>query len=155
MLNAVAVSLKTAASKAFQKVGVDVRHLFRLAPWHVEKPEQMTAKIESWMQNDSAQQGEPLTIEADGYPMYGPVSPRKRCARERQIQGFDRLELPLDAAETDRLHACFASEGLMANGELRQRRAHSENRDADVCSGNSAFQGLRIARRPRDSSRPR
>lgn len=53
-------------------------HLFRLAPWHFEKPEQMIAKIERWMQNDSAQRGEALTIEADGYPMYGPISPRKR-----------------------------------------------------------------------------
>ena len=75
-------------------------HLFRLAPWHFETPEQMIGKIERWMLNDSIHQGKALSIQVGGYPMYGPVSPDKRKIELKRLadvwrsirtHGYDRI----------------------------------------------------------------
>jgi len=74
-------------------------HLFRLAPWHVDTVEQALAKIQRWIRNDNLERNWDLTIESDGYPMYGPVSEVKREVELRRLadvskslrgRGYDR-----------------------------------------------------------------
>jgi hypothetical protein len=53
-------------------------HMFRLAPWSIETPEETDAIVSAWVQRDNLiHSGEALSLKAGGYPLFGPVSPAK------------------------------------------------------------------------------
>lgn len=75
-------------------------HLYLLAPWTIETPEQMLSLVEEFIQSDNREHGGGgLTLFKDGHPMIGPVTPEKRklelqrlahLYRSMKQSGYDR-----------------------------------------------------------------
>lgn len=68
-------------------------HVYRLFPWRPKTVGEIESQVRQWTNQENRIHGdEDVTLDLDGYPYHGPVSPKKgRLEYRRLLQIYDRL----------------------------------------------------------------